>query len=105
MTAIFTALLGLIGGVIAGVFGRRAQNAQAGLSAAQAADTIQEAAVDLLGPLRDQVGQLKQEVETLRFQVQSLTSDLEHEREHRALAERERDRLMTLVGMEQLPPE
>lgn len=85
--AVLTALIGLlsgIGGALITLVIARQRNrieqpkikADAGLSNAQAADQIGEAALALLQPYKDEVATLRAEVNNLRVELDDLRSEL-----------------------------
>jgi len=83
----FSAIIALIGGVIGAVTTLAVAShrnklempkilAESGLSRAQAADQIGDAAMALLKPYKDEVDSLRKEVRTLRDEIETLRSEL-----------------------------
>lgn len=64
--AIVGAIAALVGGLVAGLFGRAKTHADADKSAADANEQIRETVMALIQPLKDRVAELEREVELLQ---------------------------------------
>lgn len=70
--ALVGAISALIGGLVAGLFGRAKNLAEADRSAADANEQIRETVMALIQPLKDRVAELEREVELLQCENANL---------------------------------